>query len=141
MGQGQDLALRNRVGSMESNFPTPEEDSLLDPKDHTYEHGEDADYRGRNNLSTVKVQIIPKVRMWNLVQFKNRFNKDDGRYAADVLMAGPKIEKENQDELKLHEQPCSSRSNLARQNKQPFLLIMLHLLQRIMSRRCLMNSS
>jgi hypothetical protein len=46
---------------------------------------------------------IPKVRKCNVVEFKNRFNKDEGRYAVDVLLTGARCHQELHDEQQLRE--------------------------------------
>ncbi|KAK5658069.1 hypothetical protein OQA88_2625 [Cercophora sp. LCS_1] len=65
---------------------------------------------------------IPKVRKCNLVQFKNRFSDEDGRYAIDALWSGALLDQEMKEEERFRQQirsenpGSSSRSAKARAN-------------------------
>ena len=55
-------------------------------------------------------KTIPLVRECNFAQFKNRFNKKEGRYAVDVFMSGLLMHQQMQEEYRLRDRLFDSRS-------------------------------
>jgi len=65
----------------------------------------------REPVPAKRVKIIPEVRKCSLADFKNRFGKEDAAHAVDVLVSGPLLQQEIEDELKLRQEHTFKRKS------------------------------
>ncbi|KAI1334894.1 hypothetical protein F5Y15DRAFT_428565 [Xylariaceae sp. FL0016] len=99
--------LQARLAKLESQVGNNIQHSMEDTEAST---PGDTEYdQGSSWTTHTAANTIPKVRKCNFTHFKNRFGKEDGSYAVDVLVSGSLLGQEESAERKLRERLTEQR--------------------------------